>query len=669
MYKSRTLLGLPSVVLFIAAMSVFAISGCKKRTFDVPNGYTVDSLGGPNVNVDTTDTKPDFSFISQARLFPGLVGSNERRIKDTAITLSLDYNDIRSSLRIAVVPQPWKPTGLYAPAGEPITVILPANAVGITAQIGCWTDDLSSISPRRREAIVYTVKKLFPGINHIRGPFGGQIFFIPEVPLKTPITFHVSGACREPDFHLGVTDPVKWKEEVKTTTVPWIDFGSKYMTFSLPTKKMVAYLESHPGLDVTAESQAWDDIIKYDYDGWEGLSDTAVDKIDQSTNLPSRVVLDIQPSAGYGHNGYPVVATDDGEWFNAALTGGDSTGNLWGTLHEIGHNNQQHDYWDWATLGETTNNLHSFKRANRMGIQNLSVLHPAFTGGANSAQAKALAYVNSTGNKDFDVDAAMDDPFQRMIPFLQIFNKLKSADGKQDGWGFWPFLYRRVRHAFRPSNNEIDKHDFFYEALCDYTGLDCYRFFNAWGIQLSAQATSTMSQAHPVELIRSIWTYDPISRTGGNDIVDTIVHRSDWLVTSSNPANDFQSSGENTGLFSALLDGDPSTYWHSSYGGTNGSTTYPHTILIDETKVQFANGVYFVQRAGGSRNVKGLKIWVGNDLDNLMLITPVNATLAQNSNQQNFSLPVPQGIRYIKVEFDDAYDGAQFAAMAEIGTY
>ncbi|MGF7231733.1 M60 family metallopeptidase, partial [Arachidicoccus sp.] len=511
MHKSKALLKTSSALFGLIMIVVLTISSCKKSRFNVPDGYTVDSLKGADVNVDTTDTKPDFSFLSQARIFPGVVNSSEKRITDTSITMDLNYNDIRNSLRISVVPQPWKPTGLYAPAGEPITIILPANAVGITAQIGCWTDNISNKSPRKREPIIYTVKKLFPGENHIRGPFGGQIFLIPEIPLQNPITFHVSGACREPDFHLGVTDPIQWKQEIMTTSVPWFDFDSKHMAFSLPTKVMVNYLQSHPNLDLNEASQAWDDIINNDYDKWEGLSDTAADKIDQPTNLPWRVVLDIQPSAGYGHNGYPVVATDDNEWFNAAFTGGDTTGNLWGTLHELGHNNQQGQYWDWSTLGETTNNLHSFKRANRMGIQNLVTLHPAFAGGASSAQAKALAYVLGSGAKNFDVDQAINDPFERMIPFLQIFDKLQSADGTKSGWDFWPFLYRRARHALRPSNNDIDKHDFFYEALCDYTGLDCKPFFDAWGIQLSAQATSTISQEYPNRLKDNIWLYDPIS--------------------------------------------------------------------------------------------------------------------------------------------------------------
>lgn len=661
MCKSKTLLKTSIVSTGMAIVVVLTISSCKKRTFDVPNGYTVDSLKGTDINVDTTDTKPDFSFLSQARLYPGLVSANEHRIQDTAITMDLNYNDIRNSLRISVVPQPWKSTGLYAPAGEPITITLPANAVGITAQIGCWTDNLSNISPRRREPIIYTVKKLFPGENHIRGPFGGQIFLIPEIPLQNPITFHASGACREPDFHLGVTDPLQWKQEIMTTSVPWIDFDSKHMAFSLPTKKMVAYLQSHPNIDINEEAQAWDDIINFDYDGWEGLYDTAADKIDQPTNLPSRVVLDIQPSAGYGHNGYPVVATDDGEWFTAAVTAADTSANLWGTLHELGHNNQQGSYWDWKTLGETTNNLHSFKRANRIGLQNLASLHPAYQG-ANSAQATALAYVSSSGAKNFDADAAINDPFERTIPFLQIFDLLKSADGTKSGWDFWPFLYRRVRHTLRPSNNEIDKHDFFYEALSDYTGLDCHRFFDAWGIQLSAQATTAVAQAHPTELTQPIWLYDPIARV-------IAVKRSSWIITSLNPANDFQSSGETTGLFSALTDGNNATYWHSSYGGANGSTSYPHTLLIDRLIPQPANGVYFIQRAGGSRNVKGLKVWVGNDINNLTLITAANATLAQNSNKQNIALPSLQSFQYIKIEFDNAYDGAQFAAMAEIGTY
>ena len=74
----------------IAFSLLIGISSCKKYGFHIADGYGVDSLTA-NITVDTSDSKPDFSMLSQARVFPGLVGANEPRLKDSTITLELNY--------------------------------------------------------------------------------------------------------------------------------------------------------------------------------------------------------------------------------------------------------------------------------------------------------------------------------------------------------------------------------------------------------------------------------------------------------------------------------------------------------------------------------------------------------------------------------------------------
>jgi len=658
------------IFCWVACIAICSVS-CKKYGFDIQDGYGVDSLV-ENITVDTSDSKPDFSMLSQARVFPGVVGASEPRIQDTTVVLNLNYlNESGNRLRISVIPMfatgPAFATGMYAPAGEPVIIDVPQGVNGLVCQIGMWTDNLTNKSPRQRAPVIYNVKQLFPGKNYVRNLFGGNIYINANFPIKDPVSITFSGACKSPDFILGKTDVLAWKDEIKMSQVPWFNFESRHIAFTLPTDKMVAFLSAHPNVDPIKELKAWDDIIKYDYEGWEGLSDTASNEIDRPVDVPWRVVLDIQPSAGYGHSGFPVVAQNDNEWFSAAMIASDTL-SMWGTLHEIGHNNQQGSYWSWSTLGETTNNLFSFKRAHRLGIKNIGALHPAMP----NAVTIGLAFAATDGVKQFDTDPLVDNPFIRIVPFLQIFDKAEKYDGKEDGWGFFPYLYWRARHAKYSSISDLEKHDFLYEALCEYTGLDYYKFFQAWGISLSTQARTDISNKYPVGLKFDIWNYNPITKQGGNNAVDYNVSRDSWLVSSLSPNdgqnNDQELSGEgaNNGKFSELLDGNVNTYWHSRW--SNSATLPPHVLLFDMTQKQTANGIYFVQR-NNQRNAKTIKIWVGNDPNDLTLVTHPNAILQQIYTKQEIHFDSEMTFRYFKVEFDDAWDGTQFVAMAEIGLF
>lgn len=657
------------ITCFLSILTALSLGSCKKYGFDIADGYGTDTLQ-QNITVDTTDSRPDYSMLAKARIFPGLVDASEPRLDNYEVTLNLNYhNEAYNRLRISVIPEPVFNTGMYAGPGEPVTIVVPEGVKGLICQIGMWTDNLTSKTPRRREPIIYDRKMLFPGVNHVRNLFGGNIYIVTSFPIEQPVKLSFTGACKSPDFELGKTDPATWKAEIAASKVPWFEFYSGHIDFTLPTSKMVDWLQKHPDVDPVTQLQAWDQIIEKDYNEWEGLSDTASDDIDKPINLAWRVVLDIDPSVGYGHNGFPVVAQDDNEWFSASMIATDTV-SIWGTLHEIGHNNQQGSYWSWSTLGETTNNLFSIKRAHRIGIKNVAALHPALPGAAEDG----LKYTSQDdAGKDFDKDALVNSPFTRMIPFMQLFDRIERWDGKADGYGLMSYLYWRARHAQRYSLNDLAMHDFFYEAVCEYTHLDFFKFFQAWGIQVSSQARNEMSNQYVNKLQTDIWNYNPLTRQGGNNVIDYTVKRTDWIVSSLSPSDtqndDEETTGEGSGngKFSELLDGNNSTYWHSRW--SSAATGLPHVLLFDLSEVQTANGIYFIQRAAGSRNAKTLKIWVGNDPDDMELVTDPTFELAKNSNRQEFSFGGVKNFRYFKVEFDDGWDGSQYIAMAEIGLY
>lgn len=63
-----------------------------------------------------------------------------------------------------------------------------------------------------------------------------------------------------------------------------------------------------------------------------------------------------------------------------------------------------------------------------------------------------------------------------------------------------------------------------------------------------------------------------------SNLEETMLDRSKWTITASSE----QTTGETTGLATAVLDGDVNTYWHSNYTGT--PSPYPHWLLVNMKK-------------------------------------------------------------------------------------
>lgn len=137
-----------------------------------------------------------------------------------------------------------------------------------------------------------------------------------------------------------------------------------------------------------------------------------------------------------------------------------------------------------------------------------------------------------------------------------------------------------------------------------------------------------------------------------------------WTIASFSSE---ETSGEGTvnGRAAKLIDGSSATYWHSRW--TSSATSYPHTIVVDLGSVKTANGLSLTQRSGLSRAVKNFQVLTSTDGINF---TAVNNYVAQNTNgAQYFSFGMAKSLRYFKVIANSAYDGLQFAALAELGLY
>lgn len=610
----------------ILALSLMvSITACKKYGYEVPDGYPDDTQNVADGSIDTNMKVIDKSMYAKARVFPGLVDQNEPRVKDEQFTLNLNFTDqTAQNLRISVAPSPQYSTGYYAAPGELVKIVVPAGIEGLTVQVGAHTDNLSGKSPLLRDPVIYTRKLLVSGVNYIRNLYGGHIYILATFAYPNPVTFTISGACVSPDFVLGQSTDTEWVNKVKASSVPWLELRTKRVIFTIPRDKVLAtFNSSEPFNNPTLAMTKWNDVFDLDYNAWMGLSDDAADIRDRSPQSQWRGVLDIQLTNGYGHSGFPFVGTNDTEWFKGftSVNNLNTSKGQWGAYHEFGHNCQQPTIWSWSTLGETTNNLFSFKVANRIGAD-FNILHPAVSSGF----PKAIAYATGTGTKNFDTDAAMQQDeggaFMKITPFVQIMEKF--------GYGAITHLYREARHADRLNTSDITKHNFVYEKLSDYTQTDLSPFFGAWGITISDAVVAKVNAKYPV-LKTAVWTYNPLTKTGGNG---PIVYNTTVVSVSSVQSGD--------GTTAALVDGivSASSFWHSKYSSPTAAETYPISIVLGTgSPVPISvKGVTFAQRQNSTAGyVKDVEIFTSND--NVNYMSAGTTTLPQNNAVYNFNFP------------------------------
>jgi len=648
-----------SVLKVISALALCALMvQCRKSNdFNYTDGTPGDGEAGPNITVDTSVKYVDVSKYAQARVFPGLVCSDQPRLNNVTLDMDLNYNFVGEILRMSVPPQPQFSTGLYAAPGELVIVDVPAGQYSLSLQIGAWTDNLSAIQNAPRDPLIYSRIQLAPGRNYLRNLYGGHIYIYAAKPQENPVRLVFSNVVKSPDFVLGETSAAEWHAAIQQSCVPWLELRSKHMVFVVPRE----YCLTRPIEDPDAAMQAWDDIIEYDFYRWMGLEENPADSVDRAPLLPWRVVQDIKPVLGYGHSGFPIVVQDDYSWFGGIenVTHIDGGGN-WGYFHEIGHNAQQTRYWSWNSLGETSNNLFSFKVAARLRAQTPSAWPPKHPSLATSIP-NALAFAQLTdASKSFDgQDARINDPFARLTPFLQMFEKVP-AGSNYDGWGIMTQLYKNARRAERMSLTDQAKRDFLFETICQYTGLNWITFFRQWGI-----AVSNISQnkyAHLLLLNQNITTYNPLTRTGG----DGEFGRSIWTVTPSSE----EAGGEGAapqGRAVAVLDGNATTFWHSRWSTNEAS--HPHTLTFDMFGRNPVQGFRITQRENGSRNIKYLTIEVSNDNQNWTPVPGSPFELARANGPQDLMLPEVLNVRYFRVGTQtaaDVYDGSKYAALAEV---
>ena len=365
----------------------------------------------------------------------------------------------------------WTSTGLYAAAGDTVTVTIPSSHAdkGYAIRIGCHSDTLYHLDTWQRAPDITKSTPLTAAVTKTASAFGGLIYI--EVPTRAAQTADMSviiaGAVPSPLFILGKDDDAKWNNEIKKRPGIWAEMACENLIISFPTS--VAKGVNNP----TELMTFWQKVV------------AAQDDVSNQTaerKRPERIVADIQISAGYMHSGYPIMiptsAAPEMVTYNRLKFPG------WGFYHEIGHNHQRGDFTFNGT-GEVTNNVIGMYCYHEVLKKDWLIGHPAIS---EEARKENLQKIKRAPIK---WQAWKSDPFLALTTYIQLMQEF--------GWDSW----RQYLHSFADSSygptpkGDDERRDQFLIRYSKITQKNLGPFFDAWGIPVSTQAKAQVSQLAP----------------------------------------------------------------------------------------------------------------------------------------------------------------------------
>jgi len=361
----------------------------------------------------------------------------------------------------------WTSTGLYAAAGETITVTLPENLAdkGYAVRIGCHSDTLYHLDKWQRAPEITRSVPLATATTKTASAFGGLIYI--EVPGRAkddaPFTATIQNGVPAPLFVLGQDDDAKWKE-IRERPAPWAEMACDKLIISFPSE--VGRLVNNP----TELMTFWKKVVEAQDD----ITNQAAER-----KRPERIVADVQISAGYMHSGYPIMIPTSAAPEMTTLTRLKFPG--WGFYHEIGHNHQRGDFTFDGT-GEVTNNVIGMYCYEAVLKKDWLIGHPAITEEERKANVQKI---KNSANKWQDWKSS---PFLALTTYIQLIQEF--------GWESWrKYLHSFDGNEFGPApKGDVERRDQFLVRYSKITGKNLGPFFDFWGIPMSSSAKAEVSK-------------------------------------------------------------------------------------------------------------------------------------------------------------------------------
>lgn len=267
-----------------------------------------------------------------AATYPGIPGMDVPRV-----TRSIDV-DLSVPL--------WHGTGLFAVAGEPLTVTIEdgAEKLGLRVRVGTTSCNLTSKGNWSRAPLVTMELPLNKRTTTFASPFGGLVYIVVpryrKAPPRTSVT--IGPACAAARFVEGRDTPETWKKTLETCQAPFAEIENDVIALTVPFSDARKVANPQEVLSILRQVLA--------NDAW-------LTGIPVKRQHPERMCADVQLCAGYMHSGYPIMLPMHTikHLLNAETLRKGDVDDVWGFFHEIGHNHQNYDWTFDGTMEVTVN--------------------------------------------------------------------------------------------------------------------------------------------------------------------------------------------------------------------------------------------------------------------------------------------------------------------------
>ncbi|MCL2104213.1 MAG: M60 family metallopeptidase, partial [Kiritimatiellaeota bacterium] len=378
--------------------------------------------------------------------YPGVAEQGASRGRK-ALTINLD------------VPR-WHSTGLFASAGEAVTVELPPGAekIGLKLRVGSTTCNNTSHDRWVRAPKVDVEIPLKETKTVVSTPFGGMLYVVVPNTVEAAervCTVTIVNAVQAAWFKVGRDSLAAWKAMQKLPA-PWAEIESGKVILTVPAAEIQSVG------DPVALMKFWDEVA----DLCAHLTGIPTER-----RSPERFVCDVQLCAGYMHAGYPIMlptsTAKDLVNLEKLVTKGD-----WGFFHEIGHNHQNHD-WTFHGTGEVTVNFFTLYI-----MEKICGLPPRETRMKQDGIRPLKKWIENGKPHD----EWCRDPFLALEMFVRI----------QEAYGWEAFEklfaeYRALTDSERPKNDG-EKRDQWCTRLSKLTGENIAAVFDSWNVPISEAA-------------------------------------------------------------------------------------------------------------------------------------------------------------------------------------
>lgn len=721
----RTLLYIASF-FFIGSISLGSCVDVEYE-YDMENGFDDNASEVPSVTVDTLQGI-DVSMYEQARIFPGLVDTLTDVRTDTTLLLDLSKPYVNNNTAgyfsffstdanyIETMPQPIYSTGLYAGAGELVTIRVPqeGNTWGLSVQVGMQTGNLGEGDSYLRQPVVFTRKALFPGENRVRFPLGGYIWIIRERVVTGPAECRLEfkNVYAAPDYIVNETDPAEWSRRMAATTVPWLDLRGKRVAISIDRARLNEFLNSDPDFARTLNDRlhAWDLYIEYLYatSGHNPDDNTLANRMPDfpirfifDVQLPDNAIMDYQNEQG-------MMLVKSTGFYQQLLSPdyvdyGVSDAIYTALQHRLEPRYDPY-YYIWQSA---VNLIPAYRLAEHTGmLYERADYRRNFRAALDYAAADSAKSIGHNEWKPADDDAEYESDKLRLLPLLQI-NKMGTLQSEEE-WAFHNTLAAKVRADREYVNSET----YYFRALCDHYRRNFTPFYDQWGIEVSDADRDYATQYDLPD--REYWKIDPLDRSDMFAKVGTYDksrfryrhNRTQWEIWATE--KNYKESNEDTEydnersfkIARLLLDGDLTTYWHSYLSKKDkkeeqdSPCELPYYLVIDMKEAQTIDGFFFGN--GSHEYLSGFKVQYttasGFELnDNSVqwqdLMAVSQDTYSALYNQRFYDLAAPVQTRYLRIVITDpnllvpnakkpedvkafeTYHKNRRQSLAEFGTY